>query len=58
MVTIKEAVDVRIVQGLDAGKTLAVTLPKSWMREYRIRKGDRVKLTKTDYQIILEKLDL
>lgn len=58
MVTIKENVDVRIVQGLDAGRTLAITLPRSWMRECHIKKGDRVKLRRVDSHITLEKLDL
>jgi phosphate uptake regulator len=58
MVTIKEPVDVRIIQGFDGGKTLAVTLPKYWMKECGIKKGDRVKLTKQVDQIVLEKLEL
>jgi antitoxin component of MazEF toxin-antitoxin module len=56
MVTIKEDVDIRIIQGLDAGKTLAVTLPRAWMRQCRIKKGDRVKLKRVENQITLEKL--
>jgi phosphate uptake regulator len=58
MVTIKQSVDVRIIQGFDEGKTLAVTLPKNWMNECGIKKGDRVKLTKEGNHIVLEKLDL
>lgn len=57
MVTIKEAIDIRIIQGLDAGRTLAVTLPKSWMRDCGIKKGDRVKLKKVGDQIVFEKLE-
>jgi AbrB family looped-hinge helix DNA binding protein len=58
MVTIKQSVDVRIIQGFDEGKTLGVTLPKYWMNEYGIKKGDRVKLTKEEDHIVLEKLEL
>ena len=59
MVTIQQQTfDIRIIQGFDEGKTLAVTLPKRWMKECRIKKGDRVKLTKLGDQIVLKKLEL
>jgi hypothetical protein len=54
----KQSVDIRIIQGFDGGKTLGVSLPKSWMNDYRITKGDRVKLRKQKDHIILEKLEL
>ena len=57
MVTIKEDVDIRIIQGLDGGNTLAVTLPKSWMRAINIKKGSHVRLSKVDGCIMLEKLE-
>ena len=58
MVTIKDPVDVRIIQGFDGGKTLGVTLPKSWMKLFGVSKGDRVKLTKQKDHITIEKLQL
>jgi len=58
MVTIRDPVVIRIIQGLDSGNTTAVTLPKTWMQQFRIKKGDLVKLTKRDNSILLEKLDL
>jgi hypothetical protein len=58
MVTLSDCVDVRIIQGLDSGKTYGITLPKYWMREYGLKKGDRVKLTKQKDYIIIEKLEL
>lgn len=58
MVTIKESVDIRIIQGLDGGKTLAITLPKIWMKQFGLTKGDRIKLTKIGRRIELRKLEL
>ncbi len=56
MVTIKEPFDIRILQGLDGGRSVGVTLPKAWVRTLGLSKGDRVKLTRIEHTIIIEKL--
>lgn len=56
MVTIKEPFDIRILQGLDSGGSLGVTLPKMWALQLGLKKGDRLKLTKINEKIVIEKL--
>lgn len=49
---------IRIVQGIDGGRTLAVTLPKIWTTELQVSRGDYVQLSKRGNAITIEKLNV
>jgi Antidote-toxin recognition MazE, bacterial antitoxin len=46
-----------VVQGIDKGKTCAVTLPKKFVRDLRISVGDYVLVTCAEGKIMIETLN-
>jgi antitoxin component of MazEF toxin-antitoxin module len=49
MVTIKSNIDsIRKILQLDSGKTRAITIPKSWIKELKLDKGQYAKVVKGD----------
>jgi hypothetical protein len=52
MVTI-QSYSIRKILHLDSGKTRAITIPKSWIKELKLDKGQYAKIIKEDGFIAL-----